>query len=52
MSGFRDLILQGGTLTDVFVPAAVLLTFGVVFTALAAWRFRLDDSKVYWGWPW
>ena len=49
MEGFRGLVLDGAGVVDVLPHAAVLLGFGVLFTALAAWRFRFEDSKVYWG---
>jgi hypothetical protein len=32
-------------MTDVMV----LVGFGALFTVLAAWRFRFEDTKVYYG---
>jgi ABC-2 type transport system permease protein len=49
MEGFRDVILEGAGLSGVLLPAAVLAGFGAVFTGLAAWRFRFEDTKVYFG---
>jgi len=49
MKGFRSLILEHGGLADVLGPVLVLAGFGVVFTGLAAWRFRFEETKVYWG---
>lgn len=47
MEGFLDVILEGGGVSDVLAPAAALLGFTAVFTALAATRFRFEESKVY-----
>lgn len=49
MEGFRDVILESGGLGSVLLPATVLLGFGVVFTMLSAWKFRFEDTKVYYG---
>ena len=49
MEGFRDVILESGGLGSVLLPSAVLLGFGVVFTMLSAWKFRFEDTKVYYG---
>lgn len=49
MEGFRDLVLDGAGLTDVLPNVAVLAAFAAAFTALAAWRFRFEESKVYFG---
>lgn len=49
MEGFRDVILQGGTMIDVITPALMMAGFGVLFTALAALKFRFEDTKVYFG---
>lgn len=49
MRGFRSLILEGQGFSAVLLPVGVLLGFGALFTAVAAWRFRFDESKVYWG---
>lgn len=49
MEGFRDVILEGGGFAAVGFPVLVLLGFGVVFTLLTAWKFRFEDTKVYFG---
>jgi ABC-2 type transport system permease protein len=49
MEGFQDVILEGGGVSDVITPALVLAAFGALFTLLAAWRFRFEDTKVYFG---
>ena len=49
MEGFSDIILEGGGMTSILTPVAVLAGFGVLFTGLAAWRFRFEDTKVYFG---
>lgn len=49
MEGFRDVILEHGGLGAVLVPSLVLLGFGALFTALSAWKFRFEDTKVYYG---
>ena len=47
MDGFLDVILEGGGVTDVIVPILVLLVFASIFTAIAAVRFRFEETKVY-----
>jgi ABC-2 type transport system permease protein len=49
MEGFRDVILESGGIGAVLVPSAVLLGFAALFTALSAWKFRFEDTKVYYG---
>lgn len=49
MKGFREIILDSGGLSSAAFPALVLLSFGVVFTLVSAWRFRFEDTKVYYG---
>ncbi len=49
MDGFRAVILESGGLADVLVPVAMLAGFCAVFTAVAAWRFRFEEAKVYFG---
>jgi ABC-2 type transport system permease protein len=49
MESFRSVILEGGGLADVVVPVLVLIGFGVLFTALAAARFRFEEAKAYYG---
>jgi ABC-2 type transport system permease protein len=49
MEGFQDVILDGAGVSAVITPALVLVAFGALFTLLAAWRFRFEDTKVYFG---
>ena len=47
MRGFRSTILDGGGLSSVALPVAMLLGFGVVAAAVALLRFRFDDVDVH-----
>jgi len=47
MQGFLDVILDGGGLPDVLGSTAALLAFTVVFSGVAAVRFRFEESKIY-----
>ena len=47
MDGFLGVILEGEGVADVIVPTLVLLVFAAVFTAIAAVRFRFEETKVY-----
>jgi ABC-2 type transport system permease protein len=47
MEGFRDVILTGAGTSDVAGHAGVLIVFTLVFTAIAATRFRFEETKVY-----
>jgi ABC-2 type transport system permease protein len=49
MKGYQSVILERGGLPDVVVPILVLIGFGVLFTILAAAKFRLEDTKAYYG---
>lgn len=49
MKGFRLVVLEGRGLADVIVPVLVIAGFGVLFAALAAAKFRLEDAKAYYG---
>jgi ABC-2 type transport system permease protein len=49
MKGFRNVILEGGAVADIALPLAVMGVFGVVFALVAAAKFRLEDSKAYYG---
>lgn len=49
MKGFRSVILEGGGMTDIVNPVLVMVAFGAVFALLAAAKFRLEDSKAYYG---
>jgi ABC-2 type transport system permease protein len=42
MDGFKDILLRGGGLELVWLPALALLGYAVVFFGFAVWRFRLD----------
>lgn len=47
MEGFRAVTLHAGGLASTLRPVAVLLGFAVLFTVLAARRFRFDETKTY-----
>jgi hypothetical protein len=47
--GIPICVLQRGGLPDVVVPILVLVGFGVLFTLLAAARFRFEESEAYYG---
>lgn len=49
MKAFRSVILEGGGVADIVVPLLVMAGFGVAFTLLAAAKFRLEDTKAYYG---
>jgi ABC-2 type transport system permease protein len=49
MQAFRTVILDGGGLADVVQPIMILAGFGVLFTVLAAAKFRFEESKAYYG---
>ena len=49
MDGLLDVVIRGGGLLDVAGPVAALLAFTALFAGLAAWRFRFEEPKVYWG---
>lgn len=49
MEAFRSVILEGGGLADVVTPVLTLVGFGVLFTVLAAARFRFEETKAYYG---
>ena len=49
MEGFREVILLGGSASDVLVPVLVMVGFAALFTAVAAAKFRFEDTKVYFG---
>jgi ABC-2 type transport system permease protein len=48
MRGFRSVILDGGSLGAVALPVVVLLGFAVAFLAVAATRFRFEQTKTSW----
>ncbi|MEM7275735.1 MAG: ABC transporter permease [Actinomycetota bacterium] len=47
MEGHRAVFLEEGTVTDVLVPAGVLLAAAAVLAALGVARFRLDETKEF-----
>ena len=47
MEGFLDVILEGAGLPDVVVPTTALIGFILLFLAVAALRFRFEETKVY-----
>ncbi|HEX6263462.1 MAG TPA: ABC transporter permease [Actinomycetota bacterium] len=49
MKAFTSVILEGGGLGAVAVPAMMMLGFAVVFALLVAAKFRLEDTKAYYG---
>ncbi|MFH9424113.1 ABC transporter permease [Streptomyces sp. NPDC017529] len=46
--GFREAILNGGGVAAVLPCAGALCAFAVLFTALAAWRFKGEAVKQHW----
>jgi ABC-2 type transport system permease protein len=48
LRGYRSVILNGGALPSVVLPAGALLAFAAGFTFLALWRFRFEETKVSW----
>ena len=47
MRGFRSTILEGGGVSSVLLPVAVLLAFGVVAGTIALFKLRFDDVDVH-----
>jgi ABC-2 type transport system permease protein len=47
LAGFRAVVLESGGLAAVVVPAAVTLAFAGGAAAIAVWRFRITDEKVW-----
>lgn len=48
MRGFRSVLFDGAGLSAVALPVAVLLGFSVVFVAIAAKGFKVEEAKVSW----
>ena len=46
MRGFETVVLDGGGVTSIALPVAVLLAIGLVTAGLALLRFRFDEPKV------
>lgn len=42
VDGFENLVICGLGLTSVWLPAAILLGYGLLFFNVAVWRFRLE----------
>jgi ABC-2 type transport system permease protein len=49
MKGFESVVLEDGGVGDIVVPLLVLIGFGILFTVLAAAKFRFEDTKAYYG---
>lgn len=49
MKGFRIVTLEGGGVWDIAEPLLVMGVFGIVFALFAAAKFRLEDTKAYYG---
>ena len=49
MEGFQAVILKGEGVPGVLVPVLVMAAFGLLYTAVAAAKFRFEDTKVYYG---
>jgi ABC-2 type transport system permease protein len=48
MRGYRAVILQGGGVAEVLLPAFVLVLFAAGFFAVALRRFRFEETKAFW----
>lgn len=46
MRGYRSVILDGGGIFDVLLPAAVLVVMATVLMAIGLRRFRFEETKV------
>jgi len=42
MTGFQDILIRGQGLETVWLPALVLVGYGIVFFMLGIWRFRVE----------
>lgn len=49
MEAFKSVILEGAGVVEVVRPLVVMAGFGILFTLLAAAKFRLEDTKAYYG---
>ena len=47
MQGFLGVILDGEGLVGALPAVGILVGFGVVFTAIAAFKFRIEETKVF-----
>jgi ABC-2 type transport system permease protein len=48
MRGFRAVVLDGGGLSSVLLPGAMLVAFTAGFVAVAVFRLRFDEGKKSW----
>jgi ABC-2 type transport system permease protein len=48
LRGFRSVVLEHGSVSDVVGSTAVLLAFAVGFVLVGLFRFRVDQEKVSW----
>jgi ABC-2 type transport system permease protein len=48
MRSYRSVFLEGGDITALFLPGAVLIGFIVLFATIAVVRFRFDEAKLSW----
>ena len=42
VQGLNELVMYGGGMVDILLPAAVLTGFAVVFLTIGVWRFRYE----------
>lgn len=47
MEGFLDVILDGAGTAEILLPASMLMLFTIIFTVVAATKFRFSETKVY-----
>src|SRR4029453_13023553 len=49
MQGVRGVLLEGRGVPGVVVPVLVMAGFGLLYTVIAAAKFRFEDPKLYFG---
>jgi ABC-2 type transport system permease protein len=42
VQGLNELVMRGGGMADILLPAAVLTGFAILFLAIGVWRFRYE----------
>lgn len=42
IEGFQNILLRGGGISSILLPAGILIAYALVFFGLAVWRFRLE----------
>ena len=47
MEGFLGVILEGDRVVDVLLPVVALLAFAGGFAAIAAFKFRFEETRIY-----